>query len=275
MPPHSASPKLPKRLRRIWRFVRSGKPPWLYETRDRIAYPALVTSRIAALFSFVALCLNLVVAYVAITSLKLNVTTAEQARAAAKIQTELNGRIADAAKLQAEASMETARTARESLVNGQRAWIAPSLARSDAPSLEKPLKVVLQYQNPGREPALETLFDADVFVSEVEQDQTGQIKERILDFQNACKLQWKPGLTRTVFPSSGGIGGYSYNLSKTLAASEVDQGVLDGTKVVVLNGCFNYKTGQSNHRSTFCFFYRHGQTEASSWNFCDTGNDAD
>jgi|BarGraIncu00222A_1022003.scaffolds.fasta_scaffold05729_8 hypothetical protein len=95
-------------------FRRSRKPPWLFAIRDRIAYQALVTSRVAAILSFIAVCLNAVVAIVAINSLNLNFRTAEQSREALKSQTALNHQLADAATRQAEASVETAKAAKQS-----------------------------------------------------------------------------------------------------------------------------------------------------------------
>jgi hypothetical protein len=93
----------------MWR-----KPRWPLAMRDRIARQALVTSRVAAALSFIAVIINAVVAGVAISSLNLNSKTAEQSRETLKSQTALNHQLADAATKQAEASVETARAAKQS-----------------------------------------------------------------------------------------------------------------------------------------------------------------
>jgi hypothetical protein len=82
--------------------------------RDRIARQALVTSRVAAALSFIAVIINAVVAGVAISSLNLNSKTAEQSRETLKSQTALNRQLADAATKQADASIETAKAAKQS-----------------------------------------------------------------------------------------------------------------------------------------------------------------
>ena len=93
---------------------RSRRLRWPLAMRDRIAQRALITSRVAAILSFIAVCLNAIVAIVAINSLNLNSRTAAQAREALKSQTELNRQLADAATKQAEASVETAKAAKQS-----------------------------------------------------------------------------------------------------------------------------------------------------------------
>jgi hypothetical protein len=70
--------------------------------RDRIAYQALITSRFAAVLSFLAVCLNAVVAIVAVTSLNLNSKTSKQSQENTKSQIELNRQLADATSKQAE-----------------------------------------------------------------------------------------------------------------------------------------------------------------------------
>jgi len=200
-------------VRRFFRSIRqSKKPPWIFAIRDRIAYQALLTSRLAAILSFIAVCLNAVVAYVAITSLKLNSTTADQARNTSQTQIDLNRQLANAATRQAEASIEAAKTSRDSLSAAQRAWIGPRTAGSDVkPEIDKSLKLNIQYQNTGREPALETVYDTDIFIADGDQEKTGQ---KVRAFQDKCKLKWTPGQTTVVFPSVGNAS--SYQMTKPL-----------------------------------------------------------
>jgi hypothetical protein len=143
-------------MRRLRRFFRS----------DRIAYQALITSRLAAVLSFLAVCLNVVVAIVAITSLRLNVTTAEQARNTSQTQIDLNRQLADATTKQAEASIKVAEAAKQSadltlalerpyIVISEVKFVQP--AGSDDPSPQ----IDYGFVNVGRVPATLRLFYID------------------------------------------------------------------------------------------------------------------
>ena len=268
--------RIRRRVRGAWKLASSKKPAWLFAVRDRIAYQSLLTSRVSVSVSLIAVILNVIVAYVAITSLKLNVTTAEQARKTAQAQIDLNKQLADAATRQAEASVAAAKTSQDALSAGQRAWIAPRLARPEGkPELGKKFKVFAQYQNTGREPALQTIYDATLFPINAEDDQRGLAERKILEFQNECKLKWTPRQTLTVYPTVSGFGSAEYLLTRTIEESDVDQDLVGGVKSAVFSGCFTYKTAEKLHRSSFCFFFNSTKSDPAGWNFCATGNEAD
>lgn len=213
-----------------------GKPKGITEVRDRIAYQALWTSRFSAFVSLVAVVLSAVVAFVAISSLKLNSITADQARLSAQSQVDANRKLADAAARQAEASIEGVRLSRDNLIAAQRAWVGPRNARSDAaPEAGKPVTVFLDYQNTGREPAIETAYDLDFFVSSIDGEAVRQVDHRVAAFQSKCKLKWTPNQATVVFPS--GLTGSSYTLNQTLAGDNIDQEVIDGAKALIFSGC--------------------------------------
>jgi hypothetical protein len=75
---------------------------------------------------------------------------------------EANKSLAEAAGKQAQAAIDSAKTAQENMVASQRAWVGPRNAKSvPGPELGKKLNIIIEYQNTGREPALETIFDTE------------------------------------------------------------------------------------------------------------------
>src|SRR5580704_11894081 len=79
---------------------------------------------------------------------------------------EANTKLVDAATKQATAAAENAQIARDNYVASQRAWVGPRNAKtSSAPAADKDLPIILEYGNTGREPAIETVQDTDVFTA--------------------------------------------------------------------------------------------------------------
>jgi hypothetical protein len=184
-----------------------------------------------------------------------------------------NGKLVDAASRQAQAAIDSAKTAQENMVASQRAWVGPRNAKSLAgPELEKNLNITIEYQNTGHEPALDTIFDVDVFVAK-EEDDPGAAVDKINDFISKCKMKWVPLQRTVVFPT--GSSSAAYELTAPLDASLIDQDVLDGLKTIFVDGCFVYKTVAGIRRSSFCYFFNIKKTKPNNWNVCLVGNDAD
>jgi hypothetical protein len=187
---------------------------------------------------------------------------------------ETNRQLAEAGGKQAQAAADSAKTAQDNMVASQRAWVGPRNAKSaTGPELEKPLDIVIEYQNTGREPALETVVDSDVFVATSEEDNSGLVSKKVDDFISRCKIKWMPTQKGVVFPS--GNTGSAYELTKTLDAEDIDQDVLDGAKSIIIDGCFVYKSAGGIHRSSFCYFFTAKKTKPTNWRICAVGNDAD
>jgi carboxylesterase type B len=184
------------------------------------------------------------------------------------------GKQADAAEKQAVAMGEYAKVTRDSLIASQRAWVGPRNVKTDGPPvLDQPLEAILEYQNTGREPATETIRDIDVFTVTKEEDEAGVTSKRIDDFISKCKIIWRPQQASVVYPTTGFAAGY--NFTNTIPGALIDEDVVAGTKSIVAAGCFVYKTFGQIHRSWFCYFFRNGKTKPSTWNICETGNNAD
>jgi uncharacterized protein YecT (DUF1311 family) len=198
----------------------------------------------------------------------------DQAEATTR-QVEIMQRQLDAADKQATAAIDASKTSRDALIAAERAWVGPRNARIDAaPTFTKDLDIIIDYQNSGREPAIETIWDTDVFTATDEEDNNGTVTRRIDNFIANCKTMWKPFQATVVYPSSGGLGG-GYALTKTLLKESIDDDLIEGRRLIAISGCFVYRTVRTIHRSWFCYFYRNGKTKPAAWNICISGNGAD
>ncbi|HXL12579.1 MAG TPA: hypothetical protein VN941_01270 [Bradyrhizobium sp.] len=177
---------------------------------------------------------------------------------------------AEAAIKQSEIAAKQAEYAEKSLTQAQRAWIGPTNASFvTEPKVGEPLDIAIFYQNSGREPALNFSYEADLFpVGE----QSSEFGNRVVPFMTKCleRNTLQPG--QVVYPSSGFS---QYNLSMKSAPELVDDAVVSGEKVIVLQGCFVYLTGQIMRHSFFCYFYKSKFSKISNLNICQAGHSAD
>ena len=155
----------------------------------------------------------------------------------------------------------------------RRAWLAPQSARSDkAPVVGRTFEVSVLTQNSGAEPAVDIFADAAPFTVALSDAGAPSVDRNIRDALNHC-LATKPGeRTRVVYPNPAGA-----NDRTTLSVKRelIDWDVLYGTKILVVPGCYAYRTGGQTHHSAFCFFYQHGFSNPNDWAICQGGNSAD
>jgi hypothetical protein len=155
----------------------------------------------------------------------------------------------------------------------RRAWLAPQSARSDkTPVVGRTFEVSVLTQNSGAEPAVDIFADAAPFTVALTDAGAPSVDRNIRDALNRC-LTTKPGeRTRVIYPNPAGA-----NDRTTLSVKRelIDWDVLYGTKILVVPGCYAYRTGGQTHHSAFCFFYQHGFSNPNDWAICQGGNYAD
>jgi hypothetical protein len=155
----------------------------------------------------------------------------------------------------------------------RRAWLAPQSARSDkSPAAGRPFEVSVLTQNSGAEPAIDIFTDAAPFTVALADAVSPSVDRNIRDALNRC-LATKPGdRTRVVYPNpSSGNDRTAISIKREL----IDWDVLYGTKILVVPGCYAYRSAGQTHHSAFCFFYQHGFSNAEDWPICQGGNYAD
>jgi len=155
----------------------------------------------------------------------------------------------------------------------RRAWLAPQAAKSDrAPVAGRPFEVSIVTLNSGAEPAVDIFTDAAPFTVALSDAGSPSVDRNIRDALNKC-LATQPGeRTRVIYPNpAAGNDRTTLSVKREL----IDWEVLYGTKILVVPGCYAYRTAGQTHHSAFCFFYQHGFSNADNWPICQGGNYAD
>jgi hypothetical protein len=155
----------------------------------------------------------------------------------------------------------------------RRAWLAPQSAKSErAPAVGRSFEVSIATQNSGAEPAVDIFTDAAPFTVALADAGSPSVDRNIRDALNRC-LATKPGeRTRVIYPNPSGANDRT---PLSVKRELIDWDVLYGTKILVVPGCYAYRTAGQTHHSAFCFFYQHGFSNAENWPICQGGNYAD
>lgn len=178
-----------------------------------------------------------------------------------------------ASKIAADAATKQSENSDKALVQAQRAWVGPQNATIAAePAVGKPVEITIQYQNSGHEPALGFVYSVEPFLFTPSEDANGTVGTRILNYMNACKnaKEWKGG--SVIYPS---VGFSAYNLNSKTNDDFVDEDFTKGEKLLIVQGCFVYRTFDLPRHSYFCYFYRQGYTKPQNLNICTSGHEAD
>jgi len=153
----------------------------------------------------------------------------------------------------------------------QRAWVVPrGVFFQDAPALGQTFRIGVRYENVGQQPALDfDFYGRGEMVPSFAFDD-GSVADLIKRDAICRRVRLRPG-AEVVYPHSG--EGYASHL--TLLTTVVDQAFIDGTKSLIIEGCFVYRTFDSIRHSAFCYYYRPGKSVGKRFNICQAGNDAD
>lgn len=154
-----------------------------------------------------------------------------------------------------------------------RAWIAPITATSPVPKLHTGLDVAIHFVNTGKEPATSAKFVAEAFWRTDPAEPNFHPNKTIDTYITACrkgKVRMEP--LGMVYPTANGP---QRGAHARFHKGFVDQSVIQGTKLLVVAGCFRYGTQGERHSSGFCFDWKAGAETSNNWFFCSIGNDGD
>jgi hypothetical protein len=182
---------------------------------------------------------------------------------------------ADAAVRSAEAAMKQSMNSERTLIQTQRAWVGPrNVAFLADPAIGKAIEINIEYQNSGREPATSFRYFTEPFAMEPSDDANGALAGKINNYMKACRnnKEWQGG--SVVYPMATAIGP-GYNLFVKSNEDFVDEAIVRGDKIIVVQGCFWYTTIELPKHTYFCYFYKHGVTKIQNLNICASGHDAD
>lgn len=179
---------------------------------------------------------------------------------------------AAATKEAADAALSQVKDAENALELAQRAWVGPSNAAFAAePQAGKPIDISITYQNSGREPALNFGYNLDTFVTVQSGDLTKTASARMGSYEQMCQTTSASTGGSVVYPSTGFS---SYTLSDALPSSTLDARFSERHEILVIQGCFWYRTFDAQKHSYFCYFYRPKKTKIADLNICVIGADA-
>jgi hypothetical protein len=196
----------------------------------------------------------------------------EQADAAQRAA-DASARAADAATEQSEIATTQSQNSDRALILAQRAWVGPTIAAIEEElELGKPLKVSIQYANSGRGPALNFIYAGDVFAATTADDANGVIAAKVdADFKG-CRAATTLRAGQVVFPT---VANTTNNLRITTKDEFVDQEIINGEKMIIVDGCFIYKSFDVVRHSYFCYYFKNKKTKRDGLSYCENGAGAD
>lgn len=188
---------------------------------------------------------------------------------------ETNRNLANAATQQASASAISAQTAQDTLLASQRAWVGPSTAKIEgAIEAGKELKAVVTVVNTGREPGKNLFWDVVGIPTDTVEDHNGVPSFIVRKYIEACFNTPSQYRRQVIFPSTG-LGGGGFTFTTPISAEKIDDGIVDGTKSLLVQGCLAYDAFGKTHHTAFCYFYNAKLTKPEALNICTGGTDAD
>jgi uncharacterized protein YecT (DUF1311 family) len=224
--------------------------------------------------TFVAICYQVYEMIKVYEPIKEQAVASTKQAAASEKAADATTRAADANTKAAEAATKQSENSDKALIQSQRAWVGPRDAHLDTkPTVGQKSKFLVEYQNTGKEPALDFVFDAQPFVTTEAEEINGVAVKKMLDYMKKCIVTHARILAGVVYPSSGFTSGSS--LSVQIPDSLIDEGVVTGKKSLIIQGCFAYQAGNVTRHSAFCFFYSSERTDIAHLNVCISGNYAD
>jgi hypothetical protein len=174
---------------------------------------------------------------------------------------------------QQSAALENAnKIASDALAVGRRAWLGVTGARIDGrlePNAD--LTIVVEYRNTGREPATNLAVIATPFVIEAEKRAEPSTMSRLEQFADRCMAENYVGAS-IAFPSDDT---QKYQAEAVIKASDVDNALVDGRKLVIVETCIVYMSSGAIHHSAACNFFQGGRTPQDRFAACAKGAAAD
>jgi hypothetical protein len=174
----------------------------------------------------------------------------------------------------------TDKTTRDALIAANRAWVSPITVSVPSLPSGQGFDVSIQYQNTGREPALDLLIAHVINTYSKEEWTNGMAAKSIVENANSCfKIKKLGERTQAAFPSSGLTGsGYTLKFNTTEEFERIkitSDDIASGDRIFVVQWCFSYLSLNEVHHSTSCNFYQAKISNLPVLNICTVGTDAD
>ncbi len=176
------------------------------------------------------------------------------------------------ANRQASALENANKIASDALSAGKRAWVGVVNARIDGRlAANTDLALLVEYRNSGHEPATDLAVIQTPIVIETDKRADPATLSRLEQFAQRCMAENYVG-AGIAFPSGDG---QTYQAEAAIKASDIDDALVDGRKLVIVQGCIVYMTSGSIHHSSSCLYFQAGRTSPDHFSTCAKGAAAD
>jgi hypothetical protein len=156
----------------------------------------------------------------------------------------------------------------------ERAWVGPIDAKLDAaPQEGKDVKATVSVRNTGREPALDFVWSLKALVATANELENGVIDRMASEYVSACFKTRSRRRQQVIYPSTG--FGTGFDFSSTIDKDLIDNHVIEGDNLIIVQGCLVYRTFDKVRHSAFCYFFKAKATDPAHLNICAGGSDAD
>lgn len=171
-------------------------------------------------------------------------------------------------------------TQAEASMAAQRAWMGPSDANIVGDIVVgQGVKTIISYANFGHEPATRFSTVGGFNLISLDNWTNGFARVAIAKFSKNC-LSTMVGVGGDVkFPATG--VGYQYPLvSNSDIFEQKDRvlaslGLTQGTDIITFSGCFVYRSISKDHHTSFCFYYKAGESNLAHLSICPFPAEAD
>jgi hypothetical protein len=156
----------------------------------------------------------------------------------------------------------------------ERAWVGPIDAKLDAaPQEGKEVKATVSVRNTGREPALDFVWNLKALIATATELESGVIDKMASAYVATCFKAPSRRRQQVVYPSTG--FGTGFDFSSTIDKDLIDNHVIDGDNLIMVQGCLVYRTFDKVRHSAFCYFFKAKTSDPAHLNICAGGSDAD
>jgi hypothetical protein len=134
----------------------------------------------------------------------------------------------------------------------ERAWVAAVGGQViKIPEKTKGIHISLSFQNTGREPATAAHIRIQNYTIAAYEPEFTDVTNVKIPENNSCEGNL-PIKGRGVAPPNA-LYAFSYDTLRGEPALLADDGIINGTKFLVLNGCITYITFEKPHHTSFCY----------------------
>jgi len=180
----------------------------------------------------------------------------------------------------ADATIEANKLNKSAFIASSRAWVGPAYGAITNMKVDEPIRIDMAYANTGREPALVNQ-STDPKTYDRAAWNGGLAVQEILQWESACMTTPINEVAATVvFPTTGPSSLVAHFDSTNESVPEnlkfkASDRLIAGDEFLVIKGCFTYKTVETIHHTSFCYFYNFKVTVAGQMSICTVGHRAD